>query len=172
MSNQAYSFLRWCSDDGNPISGKFEEAIAAADQALLLQSALPEALLARGSAMATRRIRRWRSEPRKTALDDLEVAILGGLTSKETYHRAALAAATVMTAENRADDDPLASRIREYIRLAIENGLPREQADNEPHIAKWTRQLTGAISVNSRPVAPVDGLIDPLSKEALGTQSH
>ena len=134
---------------------------------LFLQSTLPEALLARACA-------RWQlaedargdAQLAQLAFDDFELAILGGLSSKDTYHRAALAAATIMIGENRRVDDPLAEKVREYTRRAIEQGLPRDQACNEPRIGTWARQLTGPIAVAPRVVSPVEGLIDPLADES------
>jgi serine/threonine protein kinase len=168
FSNQAYSFQRW---------EKYEEAIAAADEALVLQSALPEARFVRGSARlqlaedAAGHARLDKTDPHraKLALDDFEVAILGGFNSKETYHRAALAAASAISGENRPADDLLAEKIREYVRLAIENGLPREEACNEPRIAKWAPEVTAtttAITGKARSNAAVEGLIDPLADES------
>jgi eukaryotic-like serine/threonine-protein kinase len=155
LSNRAFSYQRM---------GKYAEAINEANLALTKQTGLPEALLTRGMA-------KWQLAERpdgpdpilaRQAFDDLRGAVAGGLVSKETFEKAALAGATVLRDPDHSSDHRIEQLVGNFVRLAIEHGLTRQQAENEPLIGKWAKQLPDSVQIGVAANAPMEGLIDPL----------
>lgn len=144
-------------------AGRFEEAIVSANKSLAIKDGLPEALLTRGMA-------RWQLAQTpdgdlplsRLALQDLRLAIAGGLTAPETYHKAAFAGATVLSLEGADAKKDLERQVRDWTRLAIENGFPRQELERCPKVGAIVRSFGREVGSAVRAPVVRDGLIDPV----------
>jgi len=156
LSNQAYSYHRIAA---------FPEAIEAANIALTKQAGSPEAHLARGMS-------RWQLSQldggdlnlARQAYDDLLAALAGGLCSKESLHKAAGVATRLLSEANDPRHKSVDQFVIDCVSHAINQGLSREEAENDPVIGKWARRLPPNLPSMPAAFTPIEGLIDPVTE--------
>lgn len=148
-------------------NGHYVKAIENATAALACKVGLPEALLTRGLA-------RWQLAQEngtdldlaRLALEDLRLAVAGGMTSPESYDKAAIAGATVLEGEAPRENPDLEKQVREWTRLAIERGHLRADMSRSPLLESIAKSLPPEVgSVPFVGPAVRDGLIMPLNIE-------